>query len=164
MNNVIDYYCYILATTKVKDLNLTVSCAWRWYILINDHRLYKYTYIWFGHMFCGLFLYFTFDWRSKRALEAHTHSHTFCAWNCVNINICAMQINISHLQHHMRASKRRNTTLLRSIDRRHSKRNMKTFLLLLLSDAGSRSSFSTYASAVLCTNGILIAVFGNGVY
>lgn len=108
MNNVIDYYCCILATTKVKDLNLTVSRAWRWYILINDHRLYKHTHLIWSHVLRFVSLFYLRLAIQKSFRGAHTHA--FYAWNCVDFNICAMQINISHLQRRMRASKRRKKT------------------------------------------------------
>lgn len=82
MNNVIDYYCYILATTKVKDLNLTVSCAWRWYIvyiLNNDHRSHKHIHLIWSHVLrlVSLFLPSIGDPKELR-MCTHKHSYILC--------------------------------------------------------------------------------------
>ena len=79
MNNVIDYSYILLcdATTKVKDLNLTVSCTWRWY---TDQRSHTHTHT-HTHTFdlvtCFAVCFFIFcsDWLSKWALYAHTRMH-----------------------------------------------------------------------------------------
>lgn len=78
MNNVIDYYCYILATTKVKDLNLTVSCAWRWYILINDHRLYKHIHLIWSHVLRFVSLFYLRLAIQKSFGSTHSLTYILC--------------------------------------------------------------------------------------
>lgn len=143
MNNVIDYYCYILARSQKQKIWTSQCLAHGGGILISDQTNTNTHLIW-SHVLL-LYLWFVALFYLQLAIQksyAYTHIMHEIASISTFVQIKYQSFATPHAYLKTKRKKKLYTTSLWSIDRTHWNRNMKTFLLLL-SDVGSRSSFKT---------------------